>query len=280
VDIYTSAFVLGEDLNTIGSFMISPEISELISKYSSSLFDPDVAFETKIQFIEKNISEADTPDKKYAYTELLERVKIAEELRILGKILKINQGMPTNTADFYEYVGKIEYFVESQLNSKNISEALSFSKSQKQFTEVSDLFIDFLNVINEILNNDTTEESIKKHQNKINSFLKAAKLSSDNFRILREYYQKTKGRLDINAEEYQKLPKQIQDILNINVDKDGKLNFENCTNFVNSLNAIYEFMTLPGKNIDNGHKQIFEKLKSDFWGFVQKCFDNDSSYFY
>jgi hypothetical protein len=264
VDIYTSAFVLGEDLNTIGSFMISPEISELISKYSSSLFDPDASFETKIQFIEKNISEADTEEKVRAYTELLERVKIAEELRILGKILKINQGMPTNIADFYEYIGKIEYFVESQLNSKNIFEALSFSKSQKQFTEVSDLFIEFLNVINEILNNDTTEESIKKHQNKINSFLKTAKLSSDNFRILREYYQKTKGRLDINAEEYQKLPKQIQDILNINVDKDGKLNFENCTNFVNSLNAIYEFMTLPGKNIDNGHKQIFEKLKSDF----------------
>ena len=279
VDIYTSAFVLGENLNTIGSFMISPEISELISKYSSSLFDPDASFETKIQFIEKNISEADISSKKYAYTELLERVKIAEELRILGKILKINQGMPTNTADFYEYIGKIEYFVESRLNSKNISEALSFNKSQKQFTEVSDLFIEFLNVINEILNNDTTEESIKKHQNKINSFIKAAKLSSNNFKILREYYQKSKGRLDINAEEYQKLSKQIQDILNINVNKDGKLDFENCTNFVNSLNAIYEIMTLPGKNIDNGHKQIFEKLKSDFWGFVQKCFDSESSYF-
>lgn len=120
VDIYTSAFVLGEDLNTIGSFMISPEISELISKYSSSLFDPDASFETKIQFIEKNISEADTPSKKYAYTELLERVKIAEELRILGKILKINQGMPTNTADFYEYISKIEYYIESRLNKQLI----------------------------------------------------------------------------------------------------------------------------------------------------------------
>lgn len=120
VDIYTSAFVLGEDLNTIGSFMISPEISELISKYSSSLFDPDASFETKIQFIEKNISEADTPAKKYAYTELLERVKIAEELRILGKILKINQGMPTNTTDFYEYVSKIEYYIESRLNKQLI----------------------------------------------------------------------------------------------------------------------------------------------------------------
>lgn len=120
VDIYTSAFVLGENLNTIGSFMISPEISELISKYSSSLFDPDASFETKIQFIEKNISEADTPSKKYAYTELLERVKIAEELRILGKILKINQGMPTNTTDFYEYISKIEYYIETRLNKQLI----------------------------------------------------------------------------------------------------------------------------------------------------------------
>lgn len=119
VDIYTSAFVLGEDLNTIGSFMISHEISELISKYSSSLFDPDASFETKIQFIEKNISEANTEEVR-AYTELLERVKIAEELRILGKILKINQGMPTNTADFYEYISKIEYYIESRLNKQLI----------------------------------------------------------------------------------------------------------------------------------------------------------------
>jgi hypothetical protein len=125
VDIYTSAFVLGEDLNTIGSFMISPEISELISKYSSSLFNADASFETKIQFIERSISEADTPAKKYAYAELLERVKIAEELRILGKILKINQGMPTNTADFYEYISKIEYFIESRLNKELIDKYTS-----------------------------------------------------------------------------------------------------------------------------------------------------------
>lgn len=279
VDIYTSAFILGENLNTVGNFMISPEITELISNYSSSIFDKDASFETKIQFIEKSINNATTSNQVALYTELLERVKIAEELRILGKILKINQGMPTNTADFYEYVSKIEYFIESKLNSKNISQAFSFSKSQKQFTETSNLFIDFLDIVQKILNYDITEKSIEKNKNKINSFIKAAKLHPDNLKNLRDYYQKSKGHLNKNDSGYQKLPKQIQDVLNTNVDENGKLDFKNCTDFVNSLNAIYEIMTLPGKNIDGGHKQIFEKLESDFWGFIQKCFDSESSYF-
>jgi hypothetical protein len=115
VDIYTSAFMLGEDLSDIGDFMISPEITELINKFTTNIFDP-TNVGTKTMFIEQAIKDADTEHKKALYTELLERVNISEELRIFGKILKINQGMPTKTLDLYKYVNSIESFVEERLN--------------------------------------------------------------------------------------------------------------------------------------------------------------------
>ena len=119
VDIYTSGVILGEDINAIGSFMTSSIINDLVSKYNTSAFDTEYVG-TKIDFIRKAIVSETDSNKITAYNELLQRVYIAEELRIMGKILKINQGMPTNSLDLQQYIESIEQYVESRLNHVNL----------------------------------------------------------------------------------------------------------------------------------------------------------------
>ena len=53
-----------------------------------------------------------------AANRLLSLARQAEEVRILGKILKINQGMPTNIGDFYDYTKSIEKYISSRINSE------------------------------------------------------------------------------------------------------------------------------------------------------------------
>lgn len=41
VDIYVYSLMLGDDLETIGKLMLSPQVTELVSKYSTNLWlDP------------------------------------------------------------------------------------------------------------------------------------------------------------------------------------------------------------------------------------------------
>ena len=132
VDIYTSGVILGEDINAIGAFMTSSIINDLVSKYNTSAFDTEY-IGTKIDFIKKVISEETDSNKKEAYNELLRRVYIAEELRIMGKILKINQGMPTNLSDLQQYISSIEQYIESRINHVNLE---NYQNTISQFNEL------------------------------------------------------------------------------------------------------------------------------------------------
>ena len=132
VDIYTSGVILGEDINAIGSFMTSSIINDLVSKYNTSAFDTEYVG-TKIDFIKKTISEETDSNKKEAYNELLRRVYIAEELRIMGKILKINQGMPTNLSDLQQYISSIEQYIESRINHVTLE---NYQNTISQFNEL------------------------------------------------------------------------------------------------------------------------------------------------
>ena len=132
VDIYTSGVILGEDINAIGSFMTSSITNDLVSKYNTSAFDTEY-IGTKIDFIKKAISEETDSNKKEAYNELLRRVYIAEELRIMGKILKINQGMPTNLSDLQQYISSIEQYIESRINHVNLE---NYQNAISQFNEL------------------------------------------------------------------------------------------------------------------------------------------------
>lgn len=132
VDIYTSGVILGEDINNIGNFMTSQVINDLVSKYNTSAFDTEYVG-TKIDFIRKAIASETDSNKIAAYNELLRRVYIAEELRIMGKILKINQGMPTNFNDLQQYISSIEEYIESRLNHVNLE---NYQNTISQFAEL------------------------------------------------------------------------------------------------------------------------------------------------
>lgn len=107
-------------MENVGKLMLDDSITELINDYDSSIFNKEQNTD-KIKYIKESINEEKEktdPDqhKIKVYEQLLEKAITAEEVRILGKILKINQGLPTNTADTYRYIKSIEKFVERQYN--------------------------------------------------------------------------------------------------------------------------------------------------------------------
>lgn len=119
VDIYTTGFMLGESLDSIANLMLDPYITEVLNNFNSSVFDNE-RNSSKIAYIQGLIQNAKN-EKNIAAENLLSfllnRVKDAEELRILGKMLKINQGISTNTVEQFNYIKAIESFIESAYNA-------------------------------------------------------------------------------------------------------------------------------------------------------------------
>lgn len=218
VDIYTSGVILGEDINNIGNFMTSQVINDLVSKYNTSAFDTEYVG-TKIDFIRKAIASETDSNKIAAYNELLRRVYIAEELRILGKILKINQGMPTNSLDLQQYIESIEQYVESRLNHVNLEnyyelrrerekllrdynltyeEYKNYKKAYKVLFELNKLYKEsnpnenmyaykFINILKDrIKNGGLDSEVIQQYEFIINQF---SHLSYNEFNILYDNVQ-------------------------------------------------------------------------------------------
>ena len=123
VDIYVYSLMLGDDLETIGKLMLSPQVTELVSKYSTNLWlDPFP--KNKLKYIESAIDNPSdfTPEgseiskTKQLFTQLLQRAKGAEEIRILGRLLKINQGIPTDKYSKYNYIQGIEAFINQRVD--------------------------------------------------------------------------------------------------------------------------------------------------------------------
>lgn len=218
VDIYTSGVILGEDINVIGNFMTSQVINDLVSKYNTSAFDTEYVG-TKIDFIRKAIASETDSNKITAYNELLRRVYIAEELRIMGKILKINQGMPTNSLDLQQYIESIEQYVESRLNHVNLEnyyelrrerekllrdynltyeEYKNYKKAYNVLFELNKLYKEsnpnenmyaykFINILKDRIKNDGLDsEVIQQYEFIINQF---SHLSYNEFNILYDNIQ-------------------------------------------------------------------------------------------
>lgn len=123
IDLYCVRIILGEDLETIGSFMMDSDIVRVCDEYSSSIFSENKNYD-KLEYILGVIMSETNPEKKAKYQELYDYADAAEEMRFLGKILKINQGIPTNTTDLYSYVKSIEKYIERRLNNEGYSEYL------------------------------------------------------------------------------------------------------------------------------------------------------------
>lgn len=150
-DLYCIRLMTGDDLEEIGQFMIDPEISEILEGYQTTIFTTDTgrsgqsylknlildqlfvptAKNTEARKkVSKILDTIHKPDELNAV--LLEKGKIskklielycysaqAAELKTLGRILKINQGIPTKFIDTIEYVRKIEDFVNKKLDDEN-----------------------------------------------------------------------------------------------------------------------------------------------------------------
>lgn len=131
VDIYCISLMLGDKIDTIGNFMLDPVVSEIINSFENSVFDAtfvskESLIKTRIRELESEIQDllkSNQSEKAVKLIEtkrkletLLECVWSVEEIQLLGKMLKINQGIPTNLEDFYVYVKSIENYIKKRLN--------------------------------------------------------------------------------------------------------------------------------------------------------------------
>ena len=130
VDIYTISLMLGESLDEIGNLMIDDDITELVNDFTTSMFSDEQNYD-KVRYVADKAYTSEG-EKKEKYLQLLDKVISADEVRILGKILKINQGLPTNTSDLYSYVKSIEKYIESRFNRQILEEQEEYLRIEKE----------------------------------------------------------------------------------------------------------------------------------------------------
>lgn len=130
VDIYTISLMLGESLYEVGNLMIDDDITELVNDFTTSIFSDEQNYD-KVRYVADKAYTSEGK-KKEKYLQLLDKVISADEVRILGKILKINQGLPTNTSDLYSYVKSIEKYIESRFNRQILEEQEEYLRIEKE----------------------------------------------------------------------------------------------------------------------------------------------------
>ena len=130
VDIYTISLMLGESLYEVGNLMIDDDITELVNDFTTSMFSDEQNYD-KVRYVADKAYTSEGK-KKEKYLQLLDKVISADEVRILGKILKINQGLPTNTSDLYSYVKSIEKYIESRFNRQILEKQEEYLRIEKE----------------------------------------------------------------------------------------------------------------------------------------------------
>lgn len=130
VDIYTISLMLGESLDEVGNLMIDDDITELVNDFTTSMFSDEQNYD-KVRYVADKAYTSEGK-KKEKYLQLLDKVISADEVRILGKILKINQGLPTNTSDLYSYVKSIEKYIESRFNRQILEKQEEYLRIEKE----------------------------------------------------------------------------------------------------------------------------------------------------
>lgn len=130
VDIYTISLMLGESLNEVGNLMLDDDITELVNDFTTSMFSDEQNYD-KVRYVADKAYTSEGK-KKEKYLQLLDKVISADEVRILGKILKINQGLPTNTSDLYSYIKSIEKYIESRFNRQILEKQEEYLRIEKE----------------------------------------------------------------------------------------------------------------------------------------------------
>lgn len=139
--------MVGETLDSVGDLMLNPVVEIIINNFESSLLDTD--FKTKLGYIRglrtafkgKHPESSSNPNAsnlikevsklefesghpigtaaaiemcRDVVEELANKVENAEETRILGRFLKINQGLYTNRAEMQVYLSDIINYIEGR----------------------------------------------------------------------------------------------------------------------------------------------------------------------
>lgn len=187
VDIYCLGCMLGESFDSIGEFMLDPDIVNVLAKWETSIFGVTKNY-NKISFIDKQISDAlsqNNADLVAKYQRLKTLILGTEEIRILGKMLKINQGLPTNINDFLSYMQTIEKFVQKKLGKPfSLSEFITNNHYRNnaisEYESVKDNF-NILEVITEVPHFAAMFNTIATNATILNRLSKRNKLISKIF---------------------------------------------------------------------------------------------------
>lgn len=149
IDLYTSAFMEGKSLEEVSSLMLNPRSQQIFDGFDSSVFAGSRPF-GKLPYLTG--VKLETKGEDPILDQLIDQAELAEETRVLGRFLKINQGLITNRAEMLAYVGDIQAFVEKRfekstnlkeyrkyLNKLNENEELTTKETEELYKLLPDL---------------------------------------------------------------------------------------------------------------------------------------------
>ena len=152
IDLYTSAFMEGKSLEEVSSLMLNPRSQQIFDGFDSSVFAGNRPF-GKLPYLTG--VKFETKGEDPILDQLIDQAELAEETRVLGRFLKINQGLITNRAEMLAYVGDIQSFVEKRfekstnlkeyrkyLNKLNEDEELTIEETGKLYSLLPDFDYD------------------------------------------------------------------------------------------------------------------------------------------
>ena len=219
VDIYVYSLMIGDDLETIGKLMLTPQVTELVSNYSTNLWlDPFPKDKLKyIEYAANHPSEFTPEGSEISKTtelffQLLERAKGAEEIRILGRLLKINQGIPTDKYGKYSYIKGIEAFISKK--AEKSFDLLRFIKSSTYREEWINLYEKVKTTFN-ILDVISTVPHFKEMFNIINvddEVLNTLSVRNKVESLVIPEFQNEKGS-KLNAQEFRQAKNAVNDFI-------------------------------------------------------------------
>lgn len=152
IDLYTSAFMEGKPLEEVSALMLDPRSQQIFDGFDSSVFAGNRPF-GKLPYLTG--VKLETKGEDPILDQLIDQSELAEETRVLGRFLKINQGLITNRAEMLAYVGDIQAFVEKRfeketnlkeyrkyLNKLNEHEELTTKETEELYKLLPDLVHD------------------------------------------------------------------------------------------------------------------------------------------
>lgn len=135
IDLYTSAFMEGKPLEEVSALMLNSRSQQIFDGFDSSIFAGNRPF-GKLPYLTG--VKIETKGEDPILDQLIDQAELAEETRVLGRFLKINQGLITNRAEMLAYVGDIQAFVEKRFEKEtNLKEYRKYLNKLNEHEELT-----------------------------------------------------------------------------------------------------------------------------------------------